>query len=93
MTGGQALVAGLLTAANKVGVEMWRNPLKELVQDASGRVTGVIVEGMVSASRSTPDVACCWVLVALSAIRRCVTSISTSPPRQSGRQPQWRQYR
>ena len=45
MTGGQALVAGLLTAANKVGVEMWRNsPLKELVQDASGRVTGVIVE-------------------------------------------------
>jgi 3-oxosteroid 1-dehydrogenase len=24
MTGGQALVAGLLTAANKVGVEMWR---------------------------------------------------------------------
>lgn len=45
MTGGQALVAGLLTAANKAGVEMWRNsPLKELVQDASGRVTGVIVE-------------------------------------------------
>ncbi|MEQ6473729.1 FAD-binding protein [Comamonas sp. wu1-DMT] len=45
MTGGQALVAGLLTAANKVGVEMWRNsPLRELVQDASGRVTGVIVE-------------------------------------------------
>ena len=45
MTGGQALVAGLLTAANKVGVEMWCNsPLKELVQDASGRVTGVIVE-------------------------------------------------
>lgn len=45
MTGGQALVAGLLTAANKVGVEMWRNsPLKELVKDASGRVTGVIVE-------------------------------------------------
>ena len=45
MTGGQALVAGLLTAANKVGVEMWHNsPLKELVQDASGRVTGVIVE-------------------------------------------------
>ncbi|MFN3732197.1 FAD-dependent oxidoreductase [Comamonas testosteroni] len=45
MTGGQALVAGLLTAANKAGVEMWCNsPLKELVQDASGRVTGVIVE-------------------------------------------------
>ena len=45
MTGGQALVAGLLTAANKAGVEMWRNcPLKELVQDASGRVTGAIVE-------------------------------------------------
>nr|Q06401.1 RecName: Full=3-oxosteroid 1-dehydrogenase [Comamonas testosteroni]AAA25679.1 3-oxosteroid delta-1-dehydrogenase [Comamonas testosteroni] len=45
MTGGQALVAGLLTAANKARVEMWCNsPLKELVQDASGRVTGVIVE-------------------------------------------------
>lgn len=45
LTGGQALVAGLLTAANKAGVEMWRNsPLKELVQDASGRVTGVIIE-------------------------------------------------
>ncbi|MEG1735970.1 MAG: FAD-binding protein, partial [Comamonas sp.] len=37
--------AGLLAAANKAGVEMWRNTsLKELVQDASGRVMGVIVE-------------------------------------------------
>ena len=45
MTGGQALVAGLLTAANKAGVQMWRNaPLKELVKDAAGRVTGVIIE-------------------------------------------------
>ena len=45
MAGGQALIAGLLTAANKVGVEMWsKSPLKELVKDASGRVTGVIVE-------------------------------------------------
>ncbi|CAM4227734.1 Succinate dehydrogenase/fumarate reductase, flavoprotein subunit [Comamonas aquatilis] len=45
MAGGQALIAGLLAAANKAGVEMWCNtPLKELVQDASGRVTGVIVE-------------------------------------------------
>lgn len=45
MTGGQALVAGLLAAARNAGVEMWRNaPLKELVQGASGRVTGVIVE-------------------------------------------------
>lgn len=45
LTGGQALIGGLLTAARKAGVEMWRNaPLKELVQDASGRVTGVIVE-------------------------------------------------
>lgn len=45
MTGGQALVAGLLTAANKAGVEMWsKAPLKELLQNASGRVTGVIVE-------------------------------------------------
>ncbi|MEX8194350.1 FAD-dependent oxidoreductase [Comamonas guangdongensis] len=45
LTGGQALVAGLLTAARKAGVEMWRNaPLKELVQDGAGRVTGVIVE-------------------------------------------------
>ncbi|MEG0558303.1 MAG: FAD-dependent oxidoreductase [Comamonas sp.] len=45
MAGGQALIAGLLAAANKAGVEMWRNTsLKELVQDASGRVMGVIVE-------------------------------------------------
>lgn len=45
MTGGQALVAGLLTAANKAGIEMWsKAPLKELLQNASGRVTGVIVE-------------------------------------------------
>ena len=45
MTGGQALVAGLLTAANKAGVQMWRNaPLKELVKDGAGRVTGVIIE-------------------------------------------------
>ena len=45
MAGGQALIAGLLTAANKVEVEMWsKSPLKELVKDASGRVTGVIVE-------------------------------------------------
>lgn len=45
LTGGQALVAGLLTAAHKAGVQMWRSaPLKELVQDAAGRVTGVIVE-------------------------------------------------
>ncbi|MEB5967214.1 FAD-dependent oxidoreductase [Comamonas testosteroni] len=45
MTGGQALVAGLLAAANKAGVEMWRNaPLKELVRAPGGRVTAVIVE-------------------------------------------------
>ncbi|QXZ10373.1 FAD-binding protein [Comamonas sp. Y33R10-2] len=45
MAGGQALVAGLLAAANKAGVEMWRrSALQELVKDASGRVTGVIVE-------------------------------------------------
>jgi 3-oxosteroid 1-dehydrogenase len=45
LTGGQALVAGLLTAARQAGVEMWRNaPLKELVQDGAGRVTGVVVE-------------------------------------------------
>ena len=45
LTGGQALIAGLLTAANKAGVDMWRKAaLKELVQDASGRVTGVVVE-------------------------------------------------
>jgi len=45
LTGGQALIAGLLTAARKAGVQMWRNaPLRELVQDASGRVTGVVVE-------------------------------------------------
>ncbi|MGE8318659.1 MAG: FAD-dependent oxidoreductase [Comamonas sp.] len=45
LTGGQALVAGLLAAAHKAGVEMWRNaPLKELVQDASGRVTGAVIE-------------------------------------------------
>ena len=45
MAGGQALIAGLLHAARQAGVEMWRNaPLKELVQDASGRVTGVVIE-------------------------------------------------
>lgn len=45
LTGGQALVAGLLTAARKAGVQM-RNqaPMLELVQDASGRVVGVLLE-------------------------------------------------
>lgn len=76
MTGGQALIAGLLTAANKAGVELRSNsPLKELVQDASGRVTGVVLERMVSAHKSRPGVACCWAPVALSATRKCATSI------------------
>lgn len=45
LTGGQALVAGLLTAARKAGVQMWNQaPMLELVQDASGRVVGVLLE-------------------------------------------------
>lgn len=45
LTGGQALVAGLLTAARKAGVQMWnQTPMLELVQDASGRVVGVLLE-------------------------------------------------
>lgn len=45
LTGGQALVAGLLAAARKAGVEMWNQAaLQELVQDASGRVVGLLVD-------------------------------------------------
>lgn len=45
LTGGQALIAGLLSAAQRAHVEMWRNaPMQSLVQDASGRITGVVVQ-------------------------------------------------
>lgn len=45
LTGGQALIGGLLTAARKQGLEMWnKTAMQELLQDASGRVTGVVVE-------------------------------------------------
>lgn len=45
LTGGQALIGGLLTAARKVGLEMWNKAaMQELLQDASGRVIGVVVE-------------------------------------------------
>lgn len=45
LTGGQALIAGLLTAANRAKVEMWRNaPMQSLVQNAAGQITGVMVQ-------------------------------------------------
>lgn len=45
LTGGQALIGGLLTAARKVGLEMWNKAaMQELLQDASGRVIGLVVE-------------------------------------------------
>lgn len=45
LAGGQALVAGLLVAARQYGVEIWRSTaMRELLQDAQGRVNGVVAE-------------------------------------------------
>jgi 3-oxosteroid 1-dehydrogenase len=44
-TGGRALVARLRMALKDAGVELWlRSPMRELAVDASGRVTGAVLE-------------------------------------------------
>ncbi|PLW71804.1 FAD-binding protein [Streptomyces sp. SCUT-3] len=44
-TGGRALVARLRMALKDAGVPLWlKSPMRELVQDASGAVTGAVVE-------------------------------------------------
>lgn len=44
LTGGQALIAGLMTALRKRKVDLWlKSPLQSLVMD-NGRVTGVVLE-------------------------------------------------
>ncbi len=44
LTGGQALVGGLMTALKKKGVPIWRSsPMQSLVQE-NGRITGVVIQ-------------------------------------------------
>lgn len=45
LTGGQALLGGLFAAIRKRDIPLWLNtPMRSLVQDADGRVSGIVVQ-------------------------------------------------
>ena len=85
LTGGQALVGGLLAALRQRKIALWLDtPMESLITDA-GRVTGVVVRKDGQALRLQARKAVILARAVLSATRPCASNTCPSPPTRPGR--------